>query len=103
MKLQVDATVQYALGFHRDKVYFKDLKVKSPYNTYRYKGLPPGPIANPGLPCLDAATRPEANDYLYYVARLNGSHIFTRTLAEHEAAKQEAREERRRLQGGAHG
>ena len=103
MKLQVDATVQYALGYHRDKVYFKDLKIDSPYNTYRYKGLPPGPIANPGLPCLDAAAKPETNDFFYYVARPNGSHIFTRTLAEHEAAKQQAREERRRLQGGAHG
>ena len=103
MKLQIDATVQYALGFHRDKVYFKDLKVDSPYNTYRYKGLPPGPIASPGLPSLDAAAKPETNDFLYYVARPNGSHIFTRTAAEHEAAKQEAREERQRLKGGAHG
>ena len=103
MKLQIDATVQYALGFHRDKVYFKDLKINSPYNTYRHKGLPPGPIASPGLPSLDAAAKPEPNDFLYYVARPNGSHIFTRTAAEHEAAKQQAREEWRRLKGGAHG
>ena len=102
MKLEVDATVLYALGHHKEKVYFKDLKIDSPYNTYRYKGLPPGPIANPGLPCLDAATKPETNDYLYYVARPNGSHLFSQTLAEHEAAKREARSERRR-QGGAHG
>ncbi len=103
MRLEVDATVLYALGHHKDKVYFKDLKVDSPYNTYRHKGLPPGPIANPGLPCLDAATKPEVNDYLYYVARPNGSHIFSQTLAEHEAAKRTARAERRRLQGGDHG
>ena len=103
MKLEVDATVLYALGHHKEKVYFRDLRVDSPYNTYRHKGLPPGPIANPGLPCLDAATKPEANDFLYYVARPNGSHIFSQTLAEHEAAKREARIERRRLQGGDHG
>ena len=102
MKLEVDATVLYALGHHKEKVYFKDLKVDSPYNTYRHKGLPPGPIANPGLPALLAATRPEANDFLYYVARPNGSHLFSQTLAEHEAAKREARKERRE-QGGDHG
>lgn len=95
MRLEVDATVLYALGHHKDRVLYEDLKVDSPYNTYRHKGLPPGPIANPGLPCLLAALRPESNDYLYYVARPDGSHIFTRTPSEHEAAKRQAHAERR--------
>lgn len=98
MRLEVDATVLYALGHHKQRVLFKDLEVDSPYNTYRHKGLPPGPIANPGLAALQAALRPEANEFLYYVARPDGSHIFTRTLPEHEAAKRRARAERRQLE-----
>lgn len=94
MKLEVDATVLYALGRHKDHVYYKDLAVRSPYNTYRVHGLPPGPIANPGLASLMAALRPEQSDYLFYVARSDGSHAFSRTLAEHEAAKKQARIER---------
>lgn len=89
MKLEVDATVLYALGRHKSHVTFADLKVNSPYNTYRVSGLPPGPIANPGLASLVAALLPENHDYLYYVALPNGSHIFSRTRAEHEAAIRE--------------
>jgi UPF0755 protein len=96
MKLQVDATVLYALGHHKDQVLIRDLEVDSPYNTYRHRGLPPGPIANPGLASLLAALRPEKNDFLYYVARPDGSHIFTRTLAEHETARRQVRLERQR-------
>lgn len=87
MPLQVDATVLYALGRHKERVLYRDLEVDSPYNTYRRTGLPPGPIANPGLASLRAALLPEAHDYLYYVARSDGTHLFTRTLAEHERAK----------------
>ncbi|HZO87952.1 MAG TPA: endolytic transglycosylase MltG [Chthonomonadaceae bacterium] len=94
MRLEVDATVLYALGHHKDQVLYKDLQVNSPYNTYRHTGLPPGPIANPGLEALRAALHPEKNDFLYYVARPNGQHIFTRSLVEHEAAKRQARLER---------
>ncbi len=94
MRLEIDATVLYALGHHKSRVTFKDLEVRSPYNTYRHKGLPPGPIANPGLASLLAALHPEANDYIFYVARPNGAHLFTRTPAEHEAAKREVRRER---------
>ncbi len=94
MKLEIDATVLYALGHHKDRVLFNDLKIDSPYNTYKVHGLPPGPIANPGLPSLLAALRPETNDYIYYVARPDGAHIFTRSAAEHEAAKKEVRSER---------
>lgn len=96
MRLQIDATVLYALGQHKARVLYKDLEIDSPYNTYRHKGLPPGPIANPGLASLEAALRPEENAYLYYVARANGAHIFTKTLAEHEAAIRRVRAERSR-------
>ena len=95
MRLEIDATVLYALGFHKSRVLYKDLAVRSPYNTYRHAGLPPGPIANPGLPCLLAALHPEQNDFVYYVARPNGAHIFTRTAREHALAIRQVRSERR--------
>ena len=94
MKLEIDATVLYALGHHKQRVYFKDLLVDSPYNTYRHTGLPPGPIASPGALSLQAALSPEKNDFFYYVARPNGSHYFTHTAKEHEAAIRQARSER---------
>lgn len=90
-KLEVDATVLYALGTHKPVVTFKDLTVESPYNTYRHAGLPPGPIASPGLGAVRAALRPTATDFLFYVAREDGSHVFSRTLAEHNAAIQRYR------------
>ena len=93
-KLQIDATVLYALGHHKNRVLYKDLKVRSPYNTYAHPGLPPGPIASPGLPSLLAALKPEKHDFLYYVARPNGAHIFTRTEAEHAAAIRKVQTER---------
>ncbi len=95
MPLQVDATVLYALGRHKERVLYRDLEVDSPYNTYRTAGLPPGPIANPGLASLRAALQPESHDYLYYVARPDGTHVFTRTLAEHERAKRSLRRQER--------
>jgi UPF0755 protein len=94
MRLEIDATVLYALGYHKNRVLYADLKTDSPYNTYRNKGLPPGPIASPGLACLEAALRPEKHDYLFYVARPQGSHLFTRTLAEHDQACALVRKER---------
>jgi len=96
MKLEIDATVLYALGTHKSRVLYRDLEVDSDYNTYRRPGLPPGPIANPGVACIEAALRPAAVDYLYYVARPDGSHIFTRTLHEHRMAIARARAERTR-------
>jgi UPF0755 protein len=86
MPLQVDATVLYALGRHKKIVTYKDLKIEHPYNTYRNPGLPPGPICSPGLAAIRAALQPAKSDYLYYVAQPDGSHIFTRTFAEHQAA-----------------
>lgn len=88
MRLQIDATVEYALGGPREKIYYKDLKIDSPYNTYKYDGLPPGPIASPGKESLLAAVTPAKTNYLYYVAKPDGSHAFAKTFAEHEKNKQ---------------
>ncbi|MHB0999312.1 MAG: endolytic transglycosylase MltG [Armatimonadota bacterium] len=91
MRLGVDATVLYALGRHKDRVLFKDLEIDSPYNTYRNYGLPPGPIASPGQDSIKAALHPADADYLYYVAKPDGSHIFSRSFEEHKQAIAEAR------------
>ena len=85
MPLQVDAAVIYANTKGEkniDKVYYNTLKIESKYNTYLYKGLPPGPISSPGKPSIEAALYPEKNDYLYYVAKGN-EHVFSKTYAEH--------------------
>lgn len=94
MRLEIDATVTYQLGVSRAnkaRVYYSDLENDSPYNTYRHGGLPPAPICNPGLASIRAALEPAASDVLFYVARRDGSHVFTRTLEEHNAAKQAIR------------
>lgn len=88
MPLQIDATVQYALGASKPKIYYKDLEIDSPYNTYRINGLPPSPIAMPGRSSLLAAVNPARTEYLYYVAKPGGSHAFATTLAEHNANKE---------------
>lgn len=85
-RLEVDATVLYALGRHKSIVTYEDLKVKSPYNTYLHAGLPPGPIANPGIGAITAALSPMKTEFLFYVARPDGSHVFNKTLNEHLAA-----------------
>ena len=86
MKLESCATVQYALPQHKKRLMLADTRYPSPYNTYINAGLPPGPICNPGLPSLLAALKPAKTDALYFVARGDGGHIFTRTFAQHEAA-----------------
>jgi UPF0755 protein len=86
MGLQCDPTVIYALqkaGLFDGNLRRDDLQFDSPYNTYRRRGLPPGPIAAPGQGSLEAAARPADVDYLYFVSRNDGSHEFARTLAEH--------------------
>jgi len=86
MGLQGDPTVIYALrraGRYTGNLTREDLAFDSPYNTYRYAGLPPGPIASPGRASLEAAVRPAAVDYLYFVSRNDGSHVFAATLEEH--------------------
>jgi UPF0755 protein len=86
MGLQSDPTVIYALdraGRYRGNLTKDNLTFNSPYNTYRYGGLPPGPIAAPGRGSLEAVVRPAEADYLYFVSRNDGSHVFSRSLAEH--------------------
>jgi len=89
--LQADPTVQFALGKHVARVYYKDLDVESPYNTYKHKGLPPGPIASPGKPSIQAALYPANVPYEYFVAFPDGHHEFRRDVAGHEKARLEAR------------
>ncbi|HET7458107.1 MAG TPA: endolytic transglycosylase MltG [Gemmatimonadaceae bacterium] len=91
MPLQADPTVQYALGKHVDRVLYKDLDVVSAYNTYRHPGLPPGPIASPGLPSIVAALYPASVPYLYFVAAPDGHHEFRTSYADHQAAIREIR------------
>jgi UPF0755 protein len=86
MALQCDPTVIYALarvGKYTGNLRREDLAFDSPYNTYRYPGLPPGPIASPGRASLEAAVHPAPVDFLYFVSRNDGSHEFSRTLEEH--------------------
>lgn len=91
MPLQIDATVLYGMGYWKERVLYKDLRHPSPYNTYLHQGLPPGPIANPGLASIRAALNPEQTDYLFYVAQANGYHRFSRTYDEHLRAIREIR------------
>lgn len=91
MALQIDATVQYAIGYQPNKkTWWKvltpdDLKINSPYNTYKQTGLPPTPICNPGLTSLEAAVNPAKTDYLYYVSDKTGHNHYAKTLEEHNA------------------
>jgi UPF0755 protein len=86
----------------------RDLEIASPYNTYRYPGLPPGPVNNPGLASIRAALYPAKANYIYFVARGDGSHTFSHTLEEHLRAKREfdkvrarvKREKKNKLQAG---
>jgi UPF0755 protein len=89
MKLDCDPTIIYALKQERrfeDRLRTKDLRYDTPYNTYLYPGLPPGPIANPGKESLRAALYPADTDYFYFVSRNDGSHHFSRTFREHQNA-----------------
>jgi len=92
MILQADPTVIYALsraGVYKGNLTRENLTFDSPYNTYRYAGLPPGPIAAPGQGALEAVAAPAEVDYLYFVSRNDGSHVFSRTYAEHRRRVQE--------------
>ena len=85
-----DPTVEYALGVQQTKeqpLTLEQVKVESPYNTYVNAGLPPAPIASPGVASLKATLAPETTDYLYFVAKYDGTHVFSRTLGEHESAQ----------------
>ena len=89
MLLQIDATVQYLLPEQKERLLYKDLEIDSPYNTYKYIGLPPTAIAAPGIASIKAALYPEDTDYYYYRAKAsgNGEHWFTKTLEEHNSYK----------------
>jgi len=89
MSLGCDPTIIYVLkqqGLFEGRLHARHLKLDNPYNTYLYPGLPPGPICNPGRDSLRAALYPGPEDYLYFVSRNDGSHAFSRTLREHQAA-----------------
>lgn len=86
MRLQADPTVQYALPAHKTRLLYKDLRVQSLYNTYIHKGLPPGPIASPGVPSIVAALYPAKVPYKYFVAFPDGHHEFRTTVKQHEIA-----------------
>jgi UPF0755 protein len=94
MRLECDPTVIYALlleGEYTGRILRRDLAVDSPYNTYVYGGLPPGPISNPGYAALRAAIAPATTDYIFFVRTEGGRHTFSRTLAEHNRAVAEYR------------
>jgi len=88
IKLQADPTIQYILQDSPRRLLLKDLEIDSPYNTYKYYGLPPGPINNPGRKSIMAVLYPQQTDYLYFVARGDGRHTFTRSAAEHAREKE---------------
>lgn len=93
MRLEIDATIEYILPGTRPRLLNRHLRIDSPYNTYMYGGLPPGPIASPGLASLEAAAHPAETAYLYYVlTSKDGSHTFTKTLEEFLVAKEKSRE-----------
>ena len=99
MPLQADATVQYAIqlatGSRKSRLYEKDYGFPSEYNTYLHPGLPPGPVGAPGSQSIEAVLFPAESPYLYYVARPDGSHVFSRSYAEHLRAV-------RRIQSASH-
>ena len=97
MKLQADPTVQYIIKDGPRRLLNKDLKIKSPYNTYLYQGLPPGPINSPGFKSLKAALFPDENDYLYFVAKGDGYHTFSKNEKDHERAKRAFQRVRRKV------
>lgn len=94
MRLEIDATVLYALGEHKDRVLYADLEVESPWNTYRNLGLPPTPISGSGEAAIQAAASPADEDFLFYVVidPATGEHGFSRTLDEHNRLRNEARQ-----------
>lgn len=83
MYLAADSTVNFVFNYEKKRIYYKDLEVDSPYNTYRNKGLPPAPIANPTLSSVEATYNPAKTDYLFFVTKGGGEHFFSKTYKEH--------------------
>jgi UPF0755 protein len=100
MMLQADPTIQYIIPDGPRRLLKRDLQLDSPYNTYKYRGLPPGPISNPGYKAILAALHPARTDYIYFVANGDGSHTFSTTLSEHLAAKRQFDKVRRAVAAG---
>jgi UPF0755 protein len=101
MRLQSDPTVIYGMPCFNGNLTREDLERPTPYNTYTNFGLPPGPIANPGRACLEAALYPSDTQYLYFVSRGNGTHYFSKSLEEHNSAVAEYRKGQGKLRGTA--
>ncbi len=97
MRLQADPTIQYIIDDGPRRLLSKDLKIKSPYNTYLNAGLPPGPVNNPGLASIMAVLHPDSVNYLYMVANGDGSHTFSRSLSDHLDAKRHLDRLRRKI------
>ncbi len=87
MPLQIDATITYLTGRRSVNIPILETRIKSPYNTYVNTGLPIGPISNPGIDSIRAAMDPKENDYFYYLSKPTGETVFSRTLEEHNYAK----------------
>jgi UPF0755 protein len=87
MPLQIDATIAYITGKRTTRISISETQIDSPYNTYKYRGLPIGPIANPGLESIKAAVFPKESDYLFYLSKPDGETVFSRNLEEHNIAK----------------
>jgi len=96
MLLQADPTIQYIIPGPNIRLYNKHLKINSRYNTYKYKGLPPGPINNPGFSALAASINPISTNFLYFVADGTGRHVFTKTNKDHVREKERIKRQRRR-------
>ena len=98
MRLQADPTIQYIIPDGPRRLLHRDLRIDSPYNTYLYKGLPPGPINNPGIKAIHAAIFPAETNYLYFVANGDGTHSFSVSYKAHLQAKSKFDEIRKRVE-----
>ena len=103
MRLEADPTIQYILRDGPRRVLYADLRLDNPYNTYRYTGLPPGPVNNPGRSSILASLYPSVHGYLFFVANGKGGHWFSRNYAEHQQFVRKYRRERARQWGQARG
>jgi UPF0755 protein len=93
--MQSDATIQYTFAEHKTRITHEDTLIDDPYNTYVYKGLPPGPICNPSLNAINAALYPAETDYYYFISERNGYSLFGRTAEEHQRNIEAVREQYR--------
>ena len=94
MPLQSDATIQYIFEERKKSITYDDLKIDSPYNTYKVQGLPPTPIANPGIKSIEAVLYPENTEYLYFVAKIDGGNTYSKTYEEHVRNVEQYRKDR---------